>query len=105
MPNESSRMTPERPSIATPSGPMRAGVKSSMSGRCATVADASKSPVGLAALSARVARRYRACGRFAQHYVAAKLRRDPVHRAVLALAAGEALGDVVDVGCGRGQLG
>jgi 2-polyprenyl-3-methyl-5-hydroxy-6-metoxy-1,4-benzoquinol methylase len=58
----------------------------------------------LAALFERVARRYRDCGRFARHYVAAKLRRDPVHREVLALAAAEAFGDVVDIGCGRGQL-
>jgi len=54
---------------------------------------------------ARVARRYAACGRFARGYVAAKLRGDPVHGDVLALAAREAFGDVLDVGCGRGQLG
>ncbi len=51
------------------------------------------------------ARRYQACPRFARHYVASKLRRDPVHRDVLALAAREPFGDVVDLGCGRGQLG
>ncbi len=54
---------------------------------------------------ARVADRYAACGRLARGYVAGKLRRDPVHRDVLALAAREAFGDVLDVGCGRGQLG
>ena len=55
---------------------------------------------------AETARRYRACPRFTRHYVASKLRRDPVHRAVLALAASAGgFGDVVDLGCGRGQLG
>jgi len=54
---------------------------------------------------ARVAGRYAVCGRLVRGYVAGKLRRDPVHRDVLALAAREAFGDVLDVGCGRGQLG
>jgi SAM-dependent methyltransferase len=54
---------------------------------------------------AETARRYRACPRFTRHYVASKLRRDPVHREVLAMAAREPFGDVVDLGCGRGQLG
>jgi 2-polyprenyl-3-methyl-5-hydroxy-6-metoxy-1,4-benzoquinol methylase len=67
-------------------------------------AEASSPQPDLAALFERVARRYRDCGRFARHYVAAKLRRDPVHRDILALAAREAFGDVVDIGCGRGQL-
>jgi SAM-dependent methyltransferase len=66
--------------------------------------EASSPQPDLAALFERVARRYLDCGRFARHYVAAKLRGDPVHRAILALAAGEAFGDVVDIGCGRGQL-
>ena len=57
-----------------------------------------------AATFERVTRRYRDCGRFARGYVARKLRRDPVHQDVLALAADEAFGDVVDIGCGRGQL-
>lgn len=51
------------------------------------------------------ARRYQACPRFTRHYVASKLRRDPVHRDALAMAAREPFGDVVDLGCGRGQLG
>src|SRR5262249_37797674 len=38
-------------------------------------------------------------------YVAAKLSRDPVHREILTLAGAESFGDVVDIGCGRGQLG
>jgi 2-polyprenyl-3-methyl-5-hydroxy-6-metoxy-1,4-benzoquinol methylase len=67
-------------------------------------ADTSKPRPDIAATFERVARRYRHCGRFAHGYVAAKLRRDPVHRDVLALAANEAFGDVVDIGCGRGQL-
>jgi SAM-dependent methyltransferase len=67
-------------------------------------ADASKAPPEFAATFKRVAQRYRGCGRFARGYVAAKLRRDPVHHDVLALAAREAFGDVVDIGCGRGQL-
>ncbi len=54
---------------------------------------------------ALTARRYQGCPRFARHYVASKLRRDPVHEDVLAMAAREPFGDVVDLGCGRGQLG
>ena len=50
------------------------------------------------------AERYRGCGRLAHGYVRSKLRRDPVHRDVLYLAAEESFGDVVDIGCGRGQL-
>ena len=67
-------------------------------------ADTSKPGPDFAATFERVAQRYRDCGRFARSYVAAKLRRDPVHRDVLALAANEAFGNVVDIGCGRGQL-
>jgi 2-polyprenyl-3-methyl-5-hydroxy-6-metoxy-1,4-benzoquinol methylase len=52
----------------------------------------------------RVTQRYWGCSRFAPRYVAGKLRHDPVYREVLALAAREPFGDVVDVGCGRGQL-
>ncbi len=54
---------------------------------------------------ARVAQRYRRCGRGTYLYVKAKLAHDPVHRDVLALAAQEPFGDVIDIGCGRGQLG
>lgn len=53
---------------------------------------------------ARVARRYAGGPRFARHYVAQKLRRDPVHADLLALGAAEPLGRVVDVGCGWGQI-
>ena len=54
---------------------------------------------------ARVARRYRCCGRIAYGYVKGKLSYDPVHRDVLALAQEEQLGNVLDLGSGRGQLG
>jgi SAM-dependent methyltransferase len=51
----------------------------------------------------RVAERYRACGRGTQHYVASKLRRDPVCGAILDEPG--SFGDVLDLGCGRGQFG
>ena len=54
---------------------------------------------------ARTARRYQDGRRFTRHYVASKLRTDPVHRTVLAMAAAHPFGDVTDVGCGRGQMG
>ena len=66
--------------------------------------DAAKPPAHFTATFQSVTQRYGDCGRFARAYVAAKLRRDPVHRDVLALATGEAFGEVVDIGCGRGQL-
>jgi SAM-dependent methyltransferase len=50
----------------------------------------------------RISERYRGSGRFARGYVAGKLRRDPVYAALLALGP---LGAVLDLGCGRGQLG
>ena len=53
----------------------------------------------------RTAARYRPIGRFAHGYVASKLRRDPVHRVLIALAAQENFLAVLDIGCGRGQLG
>lgn len=68
------------------------------------VIDVSRPTTDLAALFQRTAQRYRDSGRFAHNYVAAKLRRDPVNREILALAAEEPLGDIVDIGCGRGQL-
>jgi SAM-dependent methyltransferase len=67
--------------------------------------DASSHGTEVETLFALVTRRYLACGQFARRYVAAKLRHDPVHRDLLALAAAEEFGDVVDIGCGRGQLG
>jgi SAM-dependent methyltransferase len=56
-------------------------------------------------LFARVTRRYGPCSRFTRHYVRFKLRLDPVCREVVALAWRLPLGEVADVGCGRGQLG
>lgn len=53
----------------------------------------------------RTARRYRRCDRFSRFYVASKLRMDPVHAALLALAAEMGFGQVLDAGCGRGQVG
>jgi len=58
-----------------------------------------------ASVFARVARRYRCCGRGTYGYVKGKLRYDPVHQSVLALAEEEPFGNVLDLGCGRGQLG
>lgn len=51
-----------------------------------------------------VATRYRGCGRFAFHYVRGKLRHDPLTAALLTLARAEPLGQVTDLGCGRGQF-
>ncbi|WGF86693.1 class I SAM-dependent methyltransferase [Marinivivus vitaminiproducens] len=61
--------------------------------------------IDLPDLYRRVTRRYDGGSRFARGYVYWKLRTDPVHAAILDLAAGEDLGDVVDIGCGHGQLG
>jgi SAM-dependent methyltransferase len=56
-----------------------------------------------ATLFAAVAERYRCCGGATWRYVSGKLRRDPVYRALLA-EPGD-YGQVLDIGCGRGQLG
>jgi SAM-dependent methyltransferase/uncharacterized protein (DUF2062 family) len=54
----------------------------------------------------RVSERYaQGQRRAAYHYVKSKLSGDAVVEAAFALAKEEPLGDVVDVGCGRGQLG
>ena len=83
---------------------MSTGSVSLGSAGCAKPSNAATPQTDFRATFQRVAQRYSGCGRFARGYVAAKLRLDPVQRAVLALAADEALGDVVDIGCGRGQL-
>lgn len=57
-----------------------------------------------AAALARTAARYRRCARFTRHYVASKLKRDPIHLALLGLARDTPFGHVVDLGCGRGQI-
>jgi SAM-dependent methyltransferase len=62
-------------------------------------------PSNVTAVFARTAARYRGCGRFAHGYVRVKLRRDPIHAALLGLAMREPFGSVLDLGCGRGQLG
>ncbi|MBN9559642.1 MAG: class I SAM-dependent methyltransferase [Alphaproteobacteria bacterium] len=41
----------------------------------------------------------------ASRYVSAKLRHDPVHHDVLDIAESSGFGDVLDIGCGRGQMG
>ena len=57
------------------------------------------------ALIAAVAARYAGASRFTRGYVGSKLRRDPATGAILALAARVGgLGEVADLGCGRGQL-
>lgn len=53
---------------------------------------------------ARTAARYRNCGRFTRHYVASKLKRDPIHGVLLDLARVGGFGEIVDIGCGRGQI-
>ena len=67
--------------------------------------DAPGRPAGATDALVRTAVRYRACSRFVRHYVASKLLRDPIHHAVLAIAAERTLGRVADIGCGRGQVG
>lgn len=94
----------ERANTAKPRAPMAIGSASLGSARSAMPSDAAKPPAHFTATFQRVTQRYGDCGRFARAYVAAKLRRDPVHRDVLALATGETFGEVVDIGCGRGQL-
>ena len=51
----------------------------------------------------RAALHYYVAGPFAHWFVSAKLRMDPIYAGLL--AAGESMGHVVDIGCGRGQLG
>jgi SAM-dependent methyltransferase len=66
-------------------------------------------PPDLPALARAVAARYAgtsAAARFARGYVAGKLRHDPATAMVLALAVARGgFGRVLDLGCGRGQLG
>jgi SAM-dependent methyltransferase len=56
-------------------------------------------------LAAQVAARYRGASRTARGFIAGKLRRDPAAAALLALGAARGFGQVLDLGCGRGQLG
>lgn len=59
----------------------------------------------LAALAAAVSARYAGASRFARGFVSGKLRHDPATLALLRLAARRPFGAVLDLGCGRGQLG
>jgi uncharacterized protein (DUF2062 family)/SAM-dependent methyltransferase len=67
----------------------------------ASIARGRREPSPLQAAIERVAGRYARGRRAAHGYVRGKLASDPVAARVVALGA---LGDVVDVGCGRGQL-
>jgi hypothetical protein len=69
-----------------------------------TAVEAVDADAAFAALRRRTAVRYRSCRRTARHFVAWKLRLDPVHEAVVAAARHGTLGQVVDLGCGCGQL-
>lgn len=62
------------------------------------------SPV-TASLTGAVVARYAASPRFARGYVAGKLRHDPASAAILRAGTARHLETVVDLGCGRGQLG
>lgn len=63
-----------------------------------------QSSPAIAAALARTVARYRGGRRFARHYIAAKVRTDPVHRVLLAEATVTPFGHVLDVGCGKGQV-
>jgi SAM-dependent methyltransferase len=56
-------------------------------------------------LAAQVAARYRGASRTARGFIEGKLRRDPAAAALLALGVARGFGHVLDLGCGRGQLG
>jgi SAM-dependent methyltransferase len=56
-------------------------------------------------LAAQVAGRYRGASRWARGFIEGKLRRDPAVAALLALGGARGFGRVLDLGCGRGQLG
>lgn len=55
-------------------------------------------------LAMRVAERYANGSRAVRGYVAGKLRSDPVIERIVALGRERSLGNVLDLGCGRGQL-
>ncbi|SHK38372.1 Methyltransferase domain-containing protein [Roseomonas rosea] len=61
---------------------------------------------GLEALIADVSHRYAGASRFTRNFVPSKLKRDPATAAILGLAQRVGgFGHVLDLGCGRGQLG
>jgi len=55
-------------------------------------------------LAARVAARYPGISRTERGFIGGKLKRDPAVAALLALGQARHLGEVLDLGCGRGQL-
>ncbi len=55
-------------------------------------------------LAAEVAERYRDASRPARGFIRGKLRGDPAVAALLALGAARHFGEVLDLGCGRGQM-
>lgn len=62
--------------------------------------------MGLETLIGAVSQRYAGASRYTRNFVPSKLRRDPATAAILGLAHRlGGLGHVVDLGCGRGQLG
>ncbi len=100
--------------LAAPSAPRNGGAPAPFGSVLVMPPAFSADPAGAGfpALRAAVAARYAPFGRTVRAYVAAKLGGDPVHRALLAIAGAGApglgapgLGTVVDLGCGRGQLG
>lgn len=60
---------------------------------------------GLHGIADRVTGRYAGASRFARGFVRGKLRSDPATAAILRHAAAAPFREVVDLGCGRGQLG
>jgi hypothetical protein len=64
-----------------------------------------RAPSPFEAAVTRVASRYAAGRRSAFHYARGKMMGDPVVRRIWKLAAKEPLGEVSDIGSGRGQLG
>ena len=55
-------------------------------------------------LAGQVAGRYRGVSRSARGFIRGKLKGDPAVAALLGLGAARNFGDVLDLGCGRGQL-
>ncbi|TDH60262.1 methyltransferase domain-containing protein [Dankookia rubra] len=68
-------------------------------------AEASFAAAVLGRVAEQVTCRYAGASRFARGFVRGKLRGDPATATILRLAAAAPFGSVVDLGCGRGQLG
>ena len=84
--------------ILSPAGALVGGV---VTWGVASRARGAKAKTALEEAIERVAKRYAGGRRAAYHYVRGKLASDPVAARIAGLGA---LGEVVDVGCGRGQL-